>query len=67
MRKVLFNIGCVLFFYGLLVFSVGTVGALFDRKFGFSLAKDINKNVYFTTVLFFVGTYLVTNNKPEDK
>jgi hypothetical protein len=68
MRKVLFVIGCVLFFWSLLLFVVwGTNAVFFDEEFGRSHAKDLNKNVYITTVFFFVGTYLVSNNKPEEK
>ena len=68
MRSVLFYIGCVLFFWGLLLFLVCTTDTLFfDRMRGHKPAKDLNFNVYLTTVLFFVGTYLVSNNKPEEK
>jgi len=29
--------------------------------------KNINQVAYLNTVLFFVGTYLISNNKPEKK
>jgi hypothetical protein len=68
MRQVLFFIGCVLFFWGLLAFVVWTTGAMtFNSKLGHSPAKDINVNVYLHTVIFFIGTYLISNNKPEKK
>jgi hypothetical protein len=68
MKQVLFFIGCILFFWSLFAFVIWTLGAMiFTKNLGFSPAKDINVNVYFHTVIFFVGTYLISNNKPEDK
>jgi hypothetical protein len=67
MRQVLFFIGCVLFFLGLFAFGLAIIIGFTDNEWGWSPAKDLNKNVYFSTVLFFVGTYLISNNKPEDK
>jgi len=68
MKQVLFFIGCVLFFWSLFSFVIWTPNALiFNENWGFSPAKDINVNVYLHTVIFFVGTYLISNNKPEDK
>lgn len=68
MRKVLFIIGMFLFFGGLSVFLKWTFTALFfsEKWGGLDEAKNIRFNVYLITVLFFVGTYLVSNNKPED-
>jgi hypothetical protein len=68
MKQVLFFIGCILFFWGLIVFVIWTPYAMiFNKNWGWSPAKDINVNVYFSTVLFFVGTYLISNNKLEEK
>jgi hypothetical protein len=66
MRHILFSIGCVLFFWGLLLFVIWTTGSLFNDQVGLK-PINLNYNIYFTTVIFFVGTYLISNNKPEDK
>lgn len=70
MKKVLFFIGCVLFFFSLLLFVGWTILAMTgypnesvgQQKVG----SFLNMNVYLTTVLFIVGTYLVSNNKPQE-
>ena len=67
MRQVLFFIGCVLFFWSLFLFVVALIGGFINSEWGLSPAKDINVNVYLHTVIFFIGTYLISNNKPEDK
>ena len=66
MRKALFFIGCVLFVWGLFVF-VGGLILCFVSPEDFGWKKDINRFTYITTVIFFVGTYLISNNKPEEK
>ena len=68
MKRVLFIIGCVLFFWCLLLFVVAAFAALSDGSFGRdTVVKSLNMGVYLHTVLFFVGTYLISNNAPGDK
>ena len=65
MRQVLFIIGCILFFWGLFIFVLGIFLCFVDLQWGWT--KDINLFTYLKTGIFFVGTYLISNNKPEDK
>lgn len=58
MRKVLFFIGMFLFFGGLCFFLTG----ILHPK-----ALTMTTTLWKATVLFFVGTYLVNNNKPENE
>ena len=68
MRQVLFFIGCVLFFFGLFAFGFTLIiGTITRNELNYSPARDLNVNVYILTVLFFVGTYLISNNKPEEE
>jgi len=70
MRNVLFGIGCVLFICGLIFWVVmpftsiakGEINWLNDK-----VKDNLNMFHYWNTVLFFVGTYLISNNKPEKK
>jgi hypothetical protein len=63
MRKTLFIIGCILFFTGLFFFAVGFIYAFSTKNL---IAKDsLNMRLYTLTILFLVGTYLISNNKPE--
>jgi hypothetical protein len=56
MRKVLFFIGMFLFFGGLVFMLTGIF---------FPKVLTMTTTLYKATVLFVVGTYLVSNNKPE--
>jgi hypothetical protein len=64
MRQVLFFIGCVLFFSSLLVFVIGFIACL---KQNINYEKANYLFIGINLAFFFVGTYLVSNNKPEDK
>ena len=70
MKKVLFFIGCVLFFFSLLLFVgwtiLGMTGYPNESVGHQKVGSFLNMNVYLTTVLFIVGTYLVSNNKPQE-
>ena len=68
MKRVLFIIGCVLFFWCLLIFVVVTYYNLSDGSFARdTVVNRLNMFLYMHTVLFFVGTYLISNNAPGDK
>jgi hypothetical protein len=68
MKRVLFIIGCVLFFWCLLIFVVGIYYNLSDGSFARdTVVNRLNMFLYMHTVLFFVGTYLISNNAPGDK
>ncbi|MCE2713256.1 MAG: hypothetical protein LW688_12070 [Cryomorphaceae bacterium] len=71
MRIVLFVIGCFCFGGGLIYFSICEYALIInDKEFLSDLKKEplrISMFTFVETVLFFVGAYLVSNNKPEDK
>ena len=72
-KKILFFVGCILFLWGLFMFTVFTFASWFDwfgdaSKQGHRSVKDaLNMNLYTTTIMFLVGTYLISNNNPEKK
>jgi hypothetical protein len=57
MKKVLFFIGITLFFVGLTYFLKGILHPS---------PLTMDSTTYKMTVLFIVGTYLLSNNKPEN-
>jgi len=73
MRKVLFVIGCVMFFWSFLMFLATFVNAQTDNitkyfDIDYYRKKPFFGNLlYVHTVWFFIGTYLMSNNKPPEK
>ena len=71
-KKTLFFVGCILFLWGLFLFTVVSLATWFDwfdaGEKGHRSVKDaLNMNVYYATIMFLVGTYLISNNNPEKK
>lgn len=69
MKKILFNIGSFLFFNGL-GFCIFTIITSFLSYKGYltdfeKVPISIYMVIFCQTVLFFVGTYLISNNKPD--
>ena len=69
MRKTLFSIGCVLFFWGLLFSIIVFIGLINTHltEPDFNYEKINYPFLSINLVLFLAGTYLVSNNKPEEK
>jgi hypothetical protein len=71
MRKVLYIIGCIFFFIEVLFFAI-TFIAMIEAgdhnypKWGFYHNRLLWPSIAINSVIFLVGTYLVTNNKPQE-